>query len=168
MKHSRLFGSLPKKYLLYQENMMLNPDYKEMLSLLLENDVEFLLVGAYAMAAHGYPRATADMDIFIRPSPDNAQKVFNALAEFGAPIDSGLIDDFVTKGTIFQIGVIPRRIDVINDIDGVSFEVAYNDKAIVKIEGLHIPVISKKNLLLNKKSTGREKDMLDAKRLEKS
>jgi hypothetical protein len=147
---------------------MLNQDYKEMLSTLLENNVEFLLVGAYAMAAHGYPRATADLDIFIKPSSDNAKKVFKALAEFGAPMDSSILDDFAKKGTIFQIGVIPCRIDVINEIDGVSFEVAFEDKEIVEIEGLHVPIISKKNLLLNKKSTGREKDLLDAKRLENS
>lgn len=147
---------------------MLNQDYKEMLSILLENKVEFVLVGAYAMAAHGYPRATADLDIFIKPSSDNAPKVFKALAEFGAPMDSNILNDFAKKGTIFQIGVIPRRIDVINDIDGVSFEVAYKDRKIVEIEGLQIPIISKINLLLNKKSTGRQKDLLDAKRLENS
>jgi len=98
---------------------MLNQDYKEMLSLLLENDVDFLLVGAYAMAAHGFPRATADLDIFIRPSFENTNKVYIALSDFGAPMDSITKEDFTKKGTIFQIGVIPLRIDVINEIDGV-------------------------------------------------
>ena len=145
---------------------MLNQDYKEMLSILLENKVDFLLVRAYAMAAHGFPRATADLDIFIRPDIDNAKKVYKALADFGAPMDSVKIEDFKNPGTIFQIGVIPRRIDIINDIDGVSFEEAYKDKDIVDIEDLKVPIISKPKLIINKQATGREKDRLDAKRLE--
>jgi hypothetical protein len=147
---------------------MLNQDYKEMLSILLENKVEFLLVGAYAMAAHGFPRATADLDIFVRPDEKNAKRVYQALAEFGAPMESISIEDFAKRGTVFQIGVIPRRIDVINDIDGVSFEEAFKDKALVNIEGLSVPIISKQKLLINKKSTGRDKDRLDAVRIENS
>ncbi len=145
---------------------MLNQDYKEMLSILLENKVDFLLVGAYAMAAHGFPRATADLDIFIRPNIDNAKKVYKALVEFGAPMDSVTIEDFSKPGTIFQIGVIPRRIDVINNIDGLSFEEAFIDKDVVDIENLTVPLISKRKLIINKRATGREKDKLDAKRLE--
>ena len=147
---------------------MLNQDYKEMLSILLENKVDFLLVGAYAMAAHGYPRATADLDIFVRPDIENAKKVYKALADFGAPMDSVTIEDFEKPGTIFQIGVIPRRIDVINQIDGVLYEEADNDKVIVDIEGLNVPIISRQKLIINKKATGREQDKLDAIRLESS
>jgi hypothetical protein len=134
--------------------------------MLLENNVEFLLVGAYAMAIHGFPRATADLDILIRPSVDNARNVFKALADFGAPVEDTLLEDFAKQGTIFQIGVIPRRIDIINDIDGVSFDEAYDDKQLVDIEGLQVPVISKQKLIQNKKATKREKDKLDVKRLE--
>ena len=147
---------------------MLNQDYREMLSILLENKVDFLLVGAYAMAAHGFPRATGDLDIFIRPDAKNAKKVYKALADFGAPMDSITIEDFEKPGTIFQIGVIPRRIDVINEIDGVSYEEAEKDKVIVDIEGLKVPIISKPKLIINKKAAGREQDRLDAIRLENS
>jgi hypothetical protein len=147
---------------------MLNQDYREMLSILLENKVDFLLVGAYAMAAHGFPRATGDLDIFIRPDVKNAKKVYKALADFGAPMDSITIEDFEKPGTIFQIGVIPRRIDVINEIDGVSYEEAEKDKVIVDIEGLKVPIISKPKLIINKKAAGREQDRLDAIRLENS
>lgn len=147
---------------------MLNQDYREMLSILLENKVDFLLVGAYAMAAHGFPRATGDLDIFIRPDAKNAKKVYKALANFGAPMDSITIEDFEKPGTIFQIGVIPRRIDVINEIDGVSYEEAEKDKVIVDIEGLKVPIISKPKLIINKKAAGREQDRLDAIRLENS
>ena len=145
---------------------MLNQDYKEMLLILLENKVDFLLVGAYAMAAHGFLRATGDIDIFVRPSKKNAEKVYKSLSDFGAPMDRVTIEDFKKVGTIFQIGVIPRRIDIINNIDGVSFEEAFKDKDVIDIEGLTIPIISKVKLIINKHATGRKKDKLDAESLE--
>ncbi|MCP4137661.1 MAG: hypothetical protein GY754_42230 [bacterium] len=147
---------------------MLNQDYKEMLSILLEEKVDFLLVGAYALAAHGYPRATGDIDIFVRPDKDNAHKVYKALARFGAPMDQVSESDFSTPGIVFQMGVAPRRIDVISEITGVSFDSAAADKMIVDIEGLKVPVISKEKLIINKESTGRDKDTLDAKNLKNS
>lgn len=147
---------------------MLNQDYKEILSTLLEEKVNFLLVGAYAMAAHGYPRATGDIDIFIQPNETNAEKVYNALIKFGAPLKNISIEDFSTPGTIFQIGVAPRRIDIINSIDGVSFENAYSDRIIVEIESLPVPVISKENIIKNKEATGRPKDKIDADNLKNS
>ena len=145
---------------------MLNQDYKDMLSLLLENEVDFLLVGAYALAAHGFPRATADIDIFVRPSKENANHVFKALSEFGAPLGNVSISDFEVPGTILQIGVKPRRIDMITGIDGLTFDEAEEGKVIVEIECLSIPVISKRNLIINKRATGRDKDKLDAENLE--
>ena len=147
---------------------MLNQDYKEMLSTLLEENVKFLLVGAYALAAHGYPRATGDIDIFVQPNEANAEKLYKALVKFGAPLQNITIEDFSTPGTIFQIGVAPRRIDIINSIDGVAFEDAYNDRVIVEIESLPIPVLSKDNIIKNKNSTGRAKDKLDADTLKNS
>lgn len=145
--------------------MMLNQDYKEMLSLLLKNEVAFLLVGAYAMAAHGFPRATADIDIFVRADLQNANKLYKALAEFGAPKDLVNVDDLEKPGLIFQVGVAPRRIDIINKIDGVAFEEAEKDKIIVDFDGLSVPIISKQKLIINKRSTGREKDQIDAETL---
>ena len=141
---------------------MLNQDYKEMLSTLLEEKVNFLLIGAYALAAHGYPRATGDIDLFIQPNENNAEKVYKALVKFGAPLQNISVKDFATPGTIFQIGIIPRRIDIINSIDGVSFEDAYSDRIIVNIESMPIPVLSKKNMIINKEATGRPKDKTDA------
>jgi hypothetical protein len=134
---------------------MFNQDYKEMLSTLLEEKVNFLLVGAYAMAAHGYPRATGDIDIFIQPNETNAEKVYNALIKFEAPLKNVSAKDFSTPGTIFQIGATPRRIDIINSIDGVSFEEAYSDRIIVEIESLPVPVISKENIIKNKEEAGK-------------
>jgi hypothetical protein len=133
-----------------------------MLSLLLDNEVDFLLVGAYALAAHGFPRATADIDIFVKPSSENATLVFKTLEEFGAPTHNVSVNDFVQPGTILQIGVAPRRIDIITEIDGLTFDEAADGKEIIELEGLSIPVISRENLIVNKLATGRDKDKLDA------
>ena len=146
---------------------MLNEDYKEMLQLLSEEQVDFMIVGAYALGTHGYPRATGDIDIWVKPNDINSRKLFKALARFGAPLDQIKIADFTTEGIIFQIGVIPRRIDIITKIDGVTYEEADEDKIIVEVEGLKIPVISLDKLIKNKMSTGREKDELDIKTLRK-
>ncbi|ERP39045.1 hypothetical protein CALK_0539 [Chitinivibrio alkaliphilus ACht1] len=136
------------------------------MSLLLENNVDFLLVGAYALAVHGFPRATGDIDIFVKPDSENAQRVLKTLDEFGAPRDGLSASDFETPGIVFQIGVAPRRIDIITEIDGLTFEDASKGKDIVEIQELKIPVISKLNLIRNKRATGPDKDKIDAENLE--
>lgn len=146
---------------------MLNEDYKEMLQLLLEEQVDFMIVGAYALGTHGYPRATGDIDIWVKPNNINSKKLYKALARFGAPVGQIQTDEFSTEGVIFQIGVIPRRIDIITKIDGVTYEEADEDKIIVEIEGLAVPVISLEKFIRNKMATGREKDELDIKTLRK-
>jgi hypothetical protein len=146
---------------------MLNEDYKEMLESLLGEKVRFILVGAYALAAHGYPRATGDMDIWVKPNDENSKKIYKALAKFGAPISEIREDEFSQPGIIFQIGVVPRRIDIITKISGVEFDEADADKIVVNIENLKIPVLSIELLIKNKMATGREKDLLDAKLLKK-
>ncbi len=148
--------------------MMLNQDYKEMLSLLLENKADFLLVGAYALAIHGFPRATADIDIFVKADSENASIIYKTLEQFGAPLKNMSAEDFARPGIILQIGVAPRRIDIITKIDGLTYDEASEDKEIIEIEGLAIPVISKKNLIINKLATGREKDRIDAQNLKNS
>ncbi len=144
---------------------MLNKDYKEMLQSLLDNEVEFLIVGAYAMAVYGYPRATGDLDLWVLTSKENAEKVHKALTEFGAPLGEINKDSFTEKGIIFQIGVAPCRIDILTQIDGVDFEQAYPRRKEIEIEGIKVPVIAKEDLIRNKESTGREKDKLDSKLL---
>jgi len=146
---------------------MLNEDYKEMLQILLDQKVEFIVVGAYALAAHGYPRATGDIDIWIKPEEKNSKKVYKALARFGAPLNEISEDEFSQPGLIFQIGVVPRRIDIITRIDAVEFEEADSDKIFVDIDDLKIPILSIDKLIKNKMATGREKDLLDAKLLKK-
>lgn len=98
---------------------MLSKDYKEILQSLSEEDVKVLLVGAYALAVHGFPRATKDIDLFIWTSPENAANLMRALTRFGAPIKDFSAADFVSEGTILQIGSGPRRIDILTRIDGV-------------------------------------------------
>lgn len=146
---------------------MLNEDYKEMLQLLSEEDVKFIVVGAYALAAHGFPRATGDIDIWIEPEINNVKKVMNVLKRFGCPLFELTIDDLLIKGTVFQIGVAPRRIDIITSIDGVEFSEAWDDCVKVQVEGIQIPILSLDKLIKNKESTGREKDALDLKNLKK-
>ena len=141
---------------------MLNEDYKEILQILLNNKAKFLIVGAYAMGAYGYPRATGDLDIWIEASPENSKKLCKSLSEFGSPMNNITENTFTEKGIIFQIGVAPRRIDIITHIDGVSFEEAYKTKESIEIEDIQVPFLSKENLIKNKESTGREKDRLDA------
>ncbi len=147
---------------------MLNEDYKDILSALLEQKVDFILVGAYAMAAHGFLRATMDIDLWVRPNGENAQRVYTALAQFGAPMSQVTIDDFKTPGLVFQIGVAPCRIDILTAITGVEFEQAYDSANIVVIDGQSIPVLSLQHLVYNKQSTGRAKDLLDVEMLVKN
>jgi len=145
---------------------MLNEDYKDMLHALSDEKVRFLLVGAYALAAHGYPRATMDIDIWVMPSPQNADAVLRALRSFGASLHNLTKEDLLNDGTIFQIGVAPRRIDIITTVSGLQFEEAYGRSLPVNIEGIEVHVPSIDDLILNKRTSGRTKDLADAEALE--
>jgi hypothetical protein len=145
---------------------MLNEDYKDMLRALSDEKVRFILVGAYALAAHGYPRATMDIDIWVMPSPENAEAVLQALRRFGAPLHNLTKEDLLKDGTIFQIGVAPRRIDIITAASGLRFEPAYRNSIPVNIEGIEVRIPSIDDLIINKRATGRTKDLADAEALE--
>jgi hypothetical protein len=137
-----------------------------MLSALSDERADFLLVGAYAVAVHGIPRATADLDVWVRPSDANADRVERALARFGAPSSAVRRDDLLLAGVVIQIGVAPRRIDLLTSIDGVDFEDAWAHRVEVEVDGLRIPVIGRRHLILNKKAVGRPQDLADVARLE--
>lgn len=145
---------------------MLNDDYREMLQCLSEENVKFLLVGAYALAVHGFPRATKDIDFFVWATPENAANLIRALVKFGAPMDGVSESDFSSEGVIFQIGNSPRRIDIITTIDGIKFDQAYANRKIFATAGLHIPVISLEDLIVNKRASGRTQDLADVEKLE--
>ena len=145
---------------------MLNDDYKDMLRVLADEKVKFLLVGAYALAAHGYPRATMDIDIWVMPSPDNADAVLRALHRFGVPLRELSKNDLERKGTVFQIGVAPRRIDILTGVDGLQFEDTFRRSMAVEIEGIQVHIPSVADLIRNKRASGRTKDLADAEALE--
>jgi len=145
---------------------MLNEDYRDMLHALSDEKVKFILVGAYALAAHGYPRATMDIDIWVMPSPENADAVLRALRRFGAPLHNLTKEDLQKDGTVFQIGVAPRRIDIITVATGLKFEETYRNSISLNIEGVEVHIPSIEDLIRNKRATGRTKDLADAESLE--
>jgi hypothetical protein len=141
--------------------VQLNPDYVEMLAALSAAHAEFLIVGAHALAAHGVPRATGDLDIWVRPTAENAERVWRALVEFGAPLHELTTDDLTRPDVVFQIGIVPRRIDLLTSIAGVDFEMAWRNRSPVEIEGMEVPVLGRKELILNKRAVGRTRDLAD-------
>jgi hypothetical protein len=145
----------------------MNPDFKDLLSIFNANGVEFIIVGAHALAAHGLVRATKDMDVWVRPAPANAKLVFKALGEFGAPLGDLTIEDLSRSGLIFQIGVAPIRIDIITAIDGVTFEDAWHDRFMATFADEAVSVLSRGHLIQNKRAAGRDQDLVDVKWLER-
>lgn len=140
-------------------------DFKEFLKLLNEEQLEYLLVGGYAVGYHGYPRATADMDIWIAISAENAQKTLRVFRRFGLDAPDLTIDLFLEKGKIIRMGIPPMRIEVITDISGVDFANCYSNRSEVKIDGVSVKIISLPDLLKNKKAAGRYKDLDDVEHL---
>ena len=148
---------------------LLNPDYRDILHIFSDEEVEYLLVGAYALAAHGYVRATGDIDLWIHANPLNAKRVIRALKVFGAPLAQVTEADFETPGIVFQIGVEPNRIDILTEISGVSdFKAAWDTRIEIELEGIRVPVLNRELLKQNKRSTGRPKDRADLAWLEGS
>lgn len=137
-----------------------------MLAALQNMEAVFLVVGAHAMAVHGVPRATGDLDIWVRPDPENARKVLGALAEFGAPLTNLREEDLVDPETVYQIGLPPRRIDIITGIDGVTFDEAWPSRVISRVAELEVPFLGWDVLLRNKRASGRPKDLADIELLE--
>lgn len=146
----------------------MNQDFRDIIGALQRHGVEFLVVGAHALAAHGIVRATGDLDIWIKRSPENARRVWAALAEFGAPLGQLAQEDFTTAQQVIQFGVAPTRIDILTDIDALVFDQAWPNRVEVDVEGLRVPILGRADLIRNKRATGRPKDQLDAEGLEQS
>ena len=144
----------------------MNRDFVEMLSALCAAGVEFLLVGAHALAAYGRPRATGDLDIWVRPTSENAPRVMQALKAFGAPSFDLTVEELSTPESVFQLGVAPCRIDLLTTITGVDFETAWANRTTLRMEGLSIPCIGRADLLANKRAVGRPRDLADVAELE--
>jgi predicted nucleotidyltransferase len=146
---------------------MLNRQYKDILSILSEKKVKFILVGAYAMAVQGYHRSTMGIDLLVMPEPGNASLVLQALGEFGAPVRYLAVENLQKEGFVLQVGISPCRIYIFTSIDGVKFKDAFTRSKMMKIEGIPVHVLSVPDLIINKKATGRAKDLADVKILEK-
>lgn len=140
-------------------------DFKEFLKLLNAADVRYLLVGGYAVGYHGYPRATADMDVWVAISPDNAVKLVDAFHRFGMTDPNLTPGLFQERGKIIRMGVPPMRIEVLTEIDGVDFDECYAARVTAQIDGQPIPMISLAHLLQNKRAAGRHKDLDDLENL---
>jgi hypothetical protein len=140
----------------------LNPDFRDMLSALLDAEAEFLLVGAYALSAHGQDRMTGDIDLWVRPTPENAARVWRALDVYRAPRRELTVEDLATPDTVYQIGLPPHRIDFLTSIDGVEFEEAWQSRVPKLLSGLMVNVLAPHLLLRNKLKLGRHKDLIDA------
>jgi hypothetical protein len=144
---------------------MMPDDLKELLRAFNDHAVKYLIVGGYAFGVHAEPRATKDLDIFIRSDEENSKAVFRALAQYGAPLGDLTPSDFM-DGTTFQIGQPPARIDILQQIDGISFDEAWKNRVEGLVDGqIQAAVISRDDLIRNKLATGREEDMLDVKKL---
>lgn len=146
---------------------MFNPDFKEFVQLLIKNQVEYLIVGGYAVSIHGYPRYTGDLDIWINPTKNNAEKVLACINEFGFSSYELTDKDFTKEYGIVQFGYPPVRIDIINSVDGVNFEECFQKKSIIEIDGLPVNFISLEDLITNKKTTARPRDIDDVENLSK-
>lgn len=144
----------------------MNEDYLDMLRCLNAAGVDYLLVGGWAVALHGYARTTGDLDIWICVDAENARRVYRALGEFGAPLAGMSAEDFEEDGMIFQIGVAPCRIDIINRISGVEYSEAVRRAKESESGGVPFRMISLEDLIANKKASARPKDLLDVRQLE--
>lgn len=138
-----------------------------MIVCLLESEVDFMLVGGYAVALHGWPRTTFDIDFWILANPENAKSVMRAIRAFGAPLMNLTEEDFHKPGMVFQIGVPPQRIDIISAISGLDYAEASRRAVKMTVDGLEVKVISLDDLIVNKRASGRPKDIADALALEK-
>ncbi len=139
----------------------MNPDFLDVLRLLCEAEARFLVVGAYAVSYHSEPRATGDLDLWVEPSPENARRVYSALAAFGAPLSDLTVEDLATPGIVFQMGVPPRRIDILTSITGVGFGEAWPDRVEGRYGDVRFPLVGRRALIANKQALGRPKDLLD-------
>jgi len=145
--------------------MPLNNDLREFVGLLNSNEVEYLVVGAFAVAFHGFPRYTADLDLLIRPTAENAERVVRALTQFGFGNLGITAEDFQSPGQVIQLGVQPNRLDLLTAISGVNFEDAWASRREAELEGIATQFIGREALISNKESTGRAKDLGDAEEL---
>jgi hypothetical protein len=147
--------------------MRLESEFKEFIKLLNENKVEYLLVGGYAVGFHGYPRTTGDIDFWVKPSFENADKIIRCLKQFEFPLEEEDKEYFTKPDKIFQMGFPPIRIDLITTVEGLEFDDCYAKKKMIVTDNLDLPLLSIDDLKANKKAVGRPRDLDDLENLNK-
>jgi len=145
--------------------MSVNADFRDLFAALNAAQAEFLIVGGYALAVHGFPRFTKDLDVWVRANDENAQRVWAALDSFGAPFGDLRLNDLASPGIVFQMGLPPNRIDIITGIDGVGFQEAWDHRVTSAYGDQPVMVIGLDELILNKSATGRPQDAVDVQTL---
>ena len=144
----------------------MNQDFIDLLKAFADAEVRFLVVGAYALAVHGRPRATGDLDLWVEPSDENGARVVRALAAFGAPLTHVSASDFSTPGVVYQIGVAPGRVDILTELSGLTFPEAWKARVRRPFGSLEVDVIGRDAFVKNKRATGRARDLADVDGLE--
>jgi hypothetical protein len=144
----------------------MNPDFVDLLRAFSAADVRFLIVGAYALAVHGRPRATGDLDVWVDATPDNAGRIVRALAAFGAPLANVSETDFAHPGMVYQIGVSPGRIDILTELTGIVFADVWPNRLRKRFGDIEADFIDRASFVRNKRATGRLKDLADIEGME--
>jgi len=142
--------------------MPVSSHFKELLKSFNEHQVKYLIVGAYAVMKYTEPRYTKDLDIWVEPTDENASHVYKALAEFGAPMSSVKLEDFMNVDLIYQIGVAPHRIDILMGVKGLDFASAWERRLEAALEDVPMSIVCKEDLLVSKEAAGRPQDLIDA------
>jgi hypothetical protein len=140
---------------------VVNRDYRDLFAEFNARQVEFLIVGAFALAVHGHLRATKDLDLWVRPVPDNAGRVFEAVSAFSGSMNGLFADDFSVPGTIVQLGVEPTRIDLLTRVEGLDFETAWTHRIEASYGDQRVFVISRADLIASKRAAARPQDLAD-------
>ncbi|MDI6767535.1 MAG: hypothetical protein QME52_12000 [Bacteroidota bacterium] len=145
--------------------MEISKDFKEFIELLNERKVNYLVVGGYAVAFHGHPRYTKELDVWIKPDKINAERMMEVLKDFGFGSLDIKVGDFLNRDVVIQLGNPPNRIDLITDLTGVKFDACYKSKKVIEIKGTRVNFIDLENLKKNKRAIGRYQDLADVENL---
>ena len=146
--------------------MVLNQDFREFIELLNEKGVKYLVIGGYAVAFHGYPRYTKDIDFWIWLDEKNAERMLEVLHDFGFTSLGIKKEDFLDENMVIQLGYPPNRIDLLTDLEAVNFESCYESRNVMDFDGLKVNFIDAENLIKTKRAVGRMQDLLDVENLE--
>ena len=145
--------------------MLTSPDFRELLKIFEKRKIRYLIVGGYAVMKYSEPRFTKDLDVFIATDQDNAEGMYSALKEFGAPLENLNSDDFAHKGYCYQMGKPPLRVDIMMSIPGIEFDEAWKNREVVQLDDLKILFISRSDLIRAKEASGRPQDKIDVEKL---